>query len=577
MIAVLRIYLCFFVCGEVWGLKREVSRIVLPPFLCDGTVLSLHVGEFHPVCPLPPKEAASVNLELTSFLNESNWSDTLSDFNECLVVLACVENATLAEWTTIENFLQRGRDVHLIIALPLENGDSEVMEDFKQRFGKSNATALLSKDSVIWQNYPHCRWEKAFPESPKWPQFDTCEPIVYQNHGGGIFPPLSGVTDANNNLISPCDQATLAVQQYGNVSLVQNLQPVGMFFEDYRKTPSNGFGQYMKGKVDIYSCHWAYLNVRNRYMAFHYGDDNTGVLLVKKAVQRPQTIESLVGSFCMWTYLSMLGTFLAVLLLLRVYQFLIRKDRKSFGDTVFHLSSMLLQQAPPNAFNGITERYVSFVWWIFAIIFATAYSSSLVSEMTIPALTKPVESVAEVEQAGLLYNAESRNEDFIHPLARIFEEKYSYFDVEKLKTTNRFRNHPSLDAALNASLVNDGVVIGDLVRVKYADNFDQFHVMEEKIHMMSGAYYRPHLFGIAKVLEIRRRLLYSGHRQRWLNLVFHSKAIKVRGRESVSDLNGSIVNLIPAFQVWGLGLSAAIVAFCAEYLLRKKRNFIHLK
>ena len=248
------------------------QSLPLPPVLCQDTVLTLHVGVFLKACPQPVHDTAAIHLELTSFLNNSNWRYILNKFiSECLAVIACVEDATLAEWSTIEYFLQRGRRAHLIVATPYEKRDSAVVQGFVRRFLKSNSTSLITRDGT-WQNFPYCSWQKQNQtELPKWPQLETCVvPIVYRNYDGGFHPPLVGAKDHDDKHISPCNQEVFAVNEISNLTIVNvcsedpDRVPVGRCSEDYRQLPSGQFGQLLNGEIDIFYCQWSYLEVRSR-------------------------------------------------------------------------------------------------------------------------------------------------------------------------------------------------------------------------------------------------------------------------------------------------------------------------
>ena len=310
-------------------------------------------------------------------------------------------------------------------------------------------------------------------------------------------------------------------------------------------------------------------------MSFVYDDENTGVLLVRDAARKPQTLGRLAASFDALTWFGVFATFLCVFLVLRLLVVVGMAPQETDGQTMFYLVRISLHQPPfiAESPTGVRQRLVYSVLWFFMLVLATAFSSALVSQMTLPSLTKPVDTIAEAEQAGLIYNIETTSEEYklitqhIHPTLRILEAKYPYFDVTKLQIEGRLQRFPTVYDALNASFANRGVTPLSFLRGVYADPHHRFHMMKETVHMSSGSYYRPHLFGIGEFLKLKRHLMDTGHRKRWLNLVFHREWVRTKfdsSKENPQESNSNLVHVVPVFYLLGFGYGAAVLLFIIE-------------
>ena len=569
--------------------QPQTPRLPLPPLLCKETFLNIYIGIQHSKCPLPPLDSTVVNLELTSFLADPKWSYVFTTFTfDCLALITCVENSNLPEWSTLEYFLQRGIRLQLIIIFPNEESSAQVGL-FRHRFAKTNATAIVTSRRT-WKNYPHCRWEVSdhtadSMEPPEWPQFHLCEPVVYKIHDGGYHPPFAGVADKNGKPISPCSQAVSVINMFSNLTLqnvTSNLHITGRCSQNYRELPTGVFAQVLAGDLDVLSCHWAYLELRNRYLQFTYNDESTGTLFVQGPIRMPQSLEKLALSLDIWTWSAGFISMLLMLLLLQLFRSVENSEKTATQgfrsqESAFYLARILLQQSPSfsEAPNRLSQRCLYTTCWLFALVLATAFSSSLVSQMTFPSKTKPIDSVEEIEQSQLPYNFEANeNDKYIHPVIRVIEQKYSHISLQKLSAEGRIRRFHSLELAFNATLTSGGATPTNLDRGRYADNFHTAHVMKESFRMWSGVFYRPHLFGIASFQEFTRKLAYIGHRKHWNNIVLHHRKVEmsmIPAFEVQHIANESLMHVIPVIELWIFGLALATFVLLLECVIHKTK------
>ena len=140
---------------------------------------------------------------------------------------------------------------------------------------------------------------------------------------------------------------------------------------------------------------------RVRYMDYVWvGESNWG-MLAPGPVLVEKTLGTLVQTFDIYTWASVLGTLIVLRLLAELIRKLALSNEAFAGKSIFELCQILLQQGTTEEPTMLSTRFLEQMWWFLSFLLAIAYTTILVAQQAVPLMTTPMNTFDELLESGI--------------------------------------------------------------------------------------------------------------------------------------------------------------------------------
>ncbi|CAG0904560.1 unnamed protein product [Cyprideis torosa] len=509
---------------------------------------------------------------------------------ECLTLVACQErNSSDRNWNILD--VLRGRGFvwnHLVLVTT----DGRNLEGYlKPKYKNVNATTIVLADewtgemNQVWHNFPNCRWwqrnwSDPFP-SVRW----NCSDIRLLSKSK-TFAPFTFVKSRASDereFVGRDDIMVDVINKYlKNINLSIHFEegPWGTPLSNVLEASYGIVEDVLEGRIDATCGGWRGSALRFKYTSYLLTDFGSTFFLAPAAQTVPRDLSTLVLTF---DYILWIWIVVTVIVVALVDFILHRCEGRpvSFTVEVLEVLRIFLQQSQVSSPRTNSTRLLTMVWWLATMILTVAYTSVVISELTIPRKNPPVDTFEELKTTP--YVVLSRDyaggkkyysEDIRHFLAM----------SESLRAIEREGRIVFVDSAVEAlRLVSkEQAVFVDIMdhvtMFTGAKGLSQFHVMDStRAIALLGCLTRRGMFGLDQITDLVFAINSCGLNRHWKDaasyLADHPPESRVDSEFSpLFSARGRLLDLLPLLQATACGLLLATMVFVAELVVHNCRK-----
>ncbi|CAG0889381.1 unnamed protein product [Cyprideis torosa] len=256
--------------------------------------------------------------------------------------------------------------------------------------------------------------------------------------------------------------------------------------ENFSDKPTGVHADIFAGDADVCPGSFSFEESKTNYFSLFHQDSGMILLLSAGPTSAPKNLRTIVSPFDLWTWIGIPLTMTVLSVLLRTISRLLSEPPEHPNVTIDFLRILLQQSIPSTPKHSVT-RQIYTIWWLFIMVLAVAYTSTLTSRMTAPQSTKPIDTIQEIRNQPSL---QFYYMDYGEKWPRIPYRVGKLFGFKDL-LSERLQLVKTPQEAVNLVEAGKGIAIADISEYLFWADLRKVHFMTEgRLVVQTGIIYR---------------------------------------------------------------------------------------